>query len=479
MNFAPIRPKLIGSVLVAMALAGLASAAPPTSAPTTTAATSSTAPADWPTSVPGSPEPSAARFALPSGLRVTILRAPRLRTLGIYTYLPGGLIADDPKRTMWSRLTERLVTQTDGFSTGTVEPSFTRLETRTWPEGLDSALDEQLRLLRPMPFKKSLVELYREDVIAEAVDREQVARKYPMESNLGLFQAAEAAFAQAWRHGRTHVSLDEDLGNAEPAEAQAYYDRYWRCKDALLCVIGDVEPSEVEAAVRKRFSWPMDDPVPRASAPSPGPKNLHVTWDLSNRYFCMAWPSGERSPREQAALAVARCILGMGWGRNMNLYAGLLEARINLRTPEGRMIWLGVSLRPDGSFESARETLEQRLDWLHHVEEDDLLQARKYAAVQLSRSLGPQVSSWLLEGVTVTRDMMAMVENQQDLSSMVRNEEREFRDWCDLEWYYGETLPQVRREVERIRAADLARVAEKFLSPRNAITVTIAPRATK
>jgi hypothetical protein len=470
------RPQRCG--FIAILLASAASAAPST-ATAPSAPASATAPASQPTLDVAALEPALTRFTLPNGLRVAILRHPRLQTLGVYTYLPGGWMADDAKRTMWSRLVERLVTQTDGFSTGVVAPGFTRTETRTWPDKLESALDEQLRVLLPMSFKDLLVRLYREDVIAEALHNEQIEQRSPIYASRDSFRAAEAAFAQAWRHRRSAMNLEEDIGDAATAEVQAYHDRYWTCRGGLLCVVGNVDPAQVETLVRKRFNWPMK-PAPRQAVQISTANDIQITWDLTNRYVCTAWLTPERSPREQAALKVVQCLLERSWGRGMRGDIGILETRINVRAPDGLMIWLGVSLRPDASPESSREAIEERLGWLKRIEEKQLLRARSSAAAGLTMSAEPKaIREARLRGDEIQPFLREMAAEQQDLSRLVEEEEQFLREWCDLEWYYGESLPLIRAEAERIRSSDVARVVEKFLSPRNAITVMIAPRAAK
>ena len=193
--------------------------------------------ADTPASAPSSlaAGPRIMRLTLENGLDVSIITINHEIAFSMFTFIPGGLMTDEPGHVLWSRLIERLSTQLEGISDGYASTDHLRLETWSQPQKWKETMVEHARLLQGIDFSEHALKVYREDVeISSAFD----------ESDLRAWDLAQAFFAQALRHGLFKIDLTR-LRQAELPEVEAYRQQRWGVMPGTrLCVISGLEDGQ-------------------------------------------------------------------------------------------------------------------------------------------------------------------------------------------------------------------------------------------
>ena len=147
--------------------------------------------------------PKVTRFTLSNGIQVVNLYVENLEDVGIFSYLPLGLVTDGKAKAQWSHLVNYLTVRTAGpidYTTSNAETMADNMRldfignTDTWTQGL--AL--HAKWLDGLPFSA--------EGLAEARPNALSQIDY-VEANLATHKFADTAWNQVFRHGETDIAI--------------------------------------------------------------------------------------------------------------------------------------------------------------------------------------------------------------------------------------------------------------------------------
>lgn len=152
-----------------------------------------------------------------------------------------------------------------GFAFGADANAFTSEQQTTYqlnaPKADDDSLDTGLFILREIAGEMSLapdaVERERGVILSEERARDKPALHYAVKLNSWMY--AGQRFATGWNP----IGSVAVLRTATRADLAAFYDSWYRPELTTLVVVGDVDPAQVEARIKAKFSdWSGRGPAP-------------------------------------------------------------------------------------------------------------------------------------------------------------------------------------------------------------------------
>ena len=178
------------------------------------------------------------------------------------------------------------------------------------PEGWRTALDVQAdMLLNPLIDPG---ELARElDVVIEEL------RSYDNEPDSMLGDHVQRALWGKHPYGRRVIGTERELRKHDAARLRAFLRREYVPNRARLCVVGPVDPDEVQAeAARLLGRWQRGaDRRPLPPAPEkPSRHTAHVALDFESTAIELAWLAPPPTHPDTAALETVAWLLGQGAG---------------------------------------------------------------------------------------------------------------------------------------------------------------------
>ncbi len=293
------------------------------------------------------------------------------------------------------------------------------------------------------------------DVVIGEYDQRILAEPYGM-----LDELVNRTAYTVHPYSRGVIGDPENLRAATLADVVAFHRTYYRPDNAVLVVVGDLDPDETNGWIDHYFGRiPRPaDPIPRVAAVEPEQRGERSAGyaaanvplpALAYAYHIPPW----RHP-DFAALDVAETLLGAG--RSSRLYQSLVyrqrvatsaQAHADLREHAGLFILRGVASKGT-SFETLRAAVDAEID---------KLLAEPPSAEEMERVL-TQIASFFVRGrQTYNSIAMALVR-----SAVERDQPQAVND--DLDRYRAVT------------AADVQRVARAYLTPANRTTITYLPQ---
>ncbi|MBI5882367.1 MAG: insulinase family protein [Elusimicrobia bacterium] len=142
-------------------------------------------------------------------------------------------------------------------------------------------------------------------------------------------EIASHAFSN-WQNSHPIIADEADYDAATHKAAEKYYSDYYSPANAVLAIVGDVEPQAALDLARQYFEWiPNQGTVPRidVSEPEPGPSRWVKLSDSHARLpaFAVSWKGMPgRGTREAAALTLVGRALFQG--KSSRLYQELVKA---------------------------------------------------------------------------------------------------------------------------------------------------------
>lgn len=108
------------------------------------------------------------------------------------------------------------------------------------------------------------------------------------------FEAARAVAFQTSPYRQPVIGWEADIRNMTAADLRAWYERYYRPNNAIVVVVGDVEPDAVHALARQYFGplepRPVDATKPRPEVPQFGTKRVDFVSDKARvPYLAMGY----------------------------------------------------------------------------------------------------------------------------------------------------------------------------------------------
>ncbi len=409
--------------------------------------------------------PKVARFTLSNGIRVVNLYVENSAQVGIFSYLPLGLVADGKAKAQWSQLINHLTVR----STGPIDINTSGAETMTDNLRLDylgnsdnwlQGVERHANWLSGLPFT--------EESLAEEIPN-VLTQIDIVEKNLATHKYANTAWNQVIRHGETDIAIRESIQSARLNELQEYRDRHLVQADSvLLCVIGGVD-TEILKQTMEQHLGSINLPEKRSPKPTVSietTNDLNATWDINVTHYLETYPIPRPDDTDYPALFVASVLLRLACIQDTQLkdLAGYVYSGVDLVTPEQIYFYISASLKPNSDIEKVKERVSYLMNEMRQPENNTQVDMVTY---WLSLELGaPPDMKTLMQNKpeNVTEDMWLL---QFGVS------------WGMLEYQYGETMSQLAAAFANVSADDVGSVANRYLTEDRRMTLLLTPRASE
>ncbi len=424
-----------------------------------------TASEDFPNLLTSNTAPKVTRFTLNNGIRVVNLHVENSTDVGIFSYLPLGLVTDGKAKAQWSHLVNYLTLQTAGpidYNTSNAETMADNMRldfmgnTDTWTQGL--AL--HAKWLAGLPFSAESLADARLNVLSQ-IDY--------IEANLVTHKLANVAWNQVFRHGETDIAMRKDIQSAQLSELQEYRDQHLVQADrVLLCVIGGVDPETLKETMEKQLGTInlTEKTLPRSTVPPKIAKDQNATWDVNVTHYMETYPIPNPENGDYPALYIASLLWRLACTQDAQLkeLIGYIHCGVDLVTPEQVYLYASASLKPGADIETVKQRIGQLMNPLKQPENNTQV---------------PMVAQSLSMELSTPPDMKTLM--QQKPENMPEN--LMFLQlgvsWGMIEYQYGNNLSQLASAFADVSAADVASVANRYLTEAHRMTLLLTPRASR
>jgi len=260
-----------------------------------------------------------------------------------------------------------------------------------------------------------------------------------------LLQELLAAAFEAHPYHRPEIGWPSDIANLRPADARAFFEKYYTAGNMVVAIVGDVSPDEARR-LAERYFGPMParaaPPVPHtAEIPQRGPRRVQVE---SSAQPLLVWGykrPDQRDPDDPVLRIMGLLLSGRSGvlhqelvqGQRIAIQAEALPAYPNSRYP----CLFAIMLAP--AKQHSVEEVEKALDALltrfqtQKVDDEALGRARSSARARL----------------------ISQLDGNQGLASLLPGYQAAFGDW-------REAFTSIAR-LDTVTADDIQRVARKYL----------------
>jgi zinc protease len=451
-------------ILIAAALAVAIGAAPAGAQPA------------QPTPPAKSTRPTVEQATLANGLRIAVVRSDVAPVVSVQVWYRAGSKDEPRDRRGTAHMFEhlmfkgskrvrpeahgQLVNAIGGSAQALTDEDATHYLDTVSAEHLDFAIQLEAERMRNLIFRPEAIGQERELMKAELRQQEYA----PLAQ--GFQRLVAAAFTKhpyAWTAGGSSKDLDAIAADG----LKKFYDAYYQPNNALLVVVGKATLDAVKASAERHFGAipkAADPPRPSLAAvePPPASKRRVVAEPGAVGLTLIGFPIPAAKERDIYALQVASMILGVGEGSRLK--ARIRSTDPKTKQPYGRDAGAEAVVREEpgllavfGAYLQAAqgEAVEAAL-----LEEIGKLAATGPTAEELRRAKN-QIQS----GFTFS------LENAQGLAQAVG------RSWI-LVGDPGAFMRDI-DEIEKLTAADVARVAKQYLVADKATIVVVPPKEGK
>lgn len=112
------------------------------------------------------------------------------------------------------------------------------------------------------------------------------------------------------------IGWPSDIEGWKAEDLQAYYQKYYAPNNAVMFVVGDVQPGAVFALAEKHLAklepQPAPEPVTTREPPQLGERRIRIVRDAQTPLLAMAWHAGAAPDRQTRVMEVLLSILGGG-----------------------------------------------------------------------------------------------------------------------------------------------------------------------
>ena len=410
--------------------------------------------------------PEVTRFTLSNGIRVVNLYVEDSTDVGIFSYLPLGLVADGKAKTQWSHLIEHLVLRTTGPINNYMERNGQttyhgmHLDFMGTMDNWKQGLELQAKWLSNLPFS--------EDDLVEELPK--ALSEFDFVSNnlhTGLF--AMAAWNQAFRHGETDIAMRGAIQSAQLGELEAYRDQYLVQADrVLLCIIGGVEPETLQSAMEARLGAIRltANTLPSATATSLQKQDLRATWGSKVTHYMETYAIPRPTHEDYAALYLANVMLSqlLMMDAELKQLTGSIFSGADLITPEQTHLFVTAALKPGSDIAAVKQRIKLLINRLKQPENNwQVAMAAPALSMQLSSPLDIEM---------IKQHKQAGISKAMMLGNLGLQ-------WGLLEYQYGETLPQLASALANVSAEDVAAVVNRYLTEDERTTLVLTPRTSE
>lgn len=399
--------------------------------------------------------PLAHREVLPSGAVLLVAERPAVPIVVLQIAVPGGSVRDPADALGLANLTA------DSITRGTTQRSGPELDRAIEFVGgsLEAGAGRDGATLFLSVLKKDLplgLDLLAEVLLHPAFPADEVTRKIG-EIQAGLRRSEQSPGTVAGRalgpmifpghpYGRPSAGTIESVGKLTREQVVEFYRAHYRPDGAIIVAVGDITVAEIRAALVSRLSgWASPSatlpPIPKPGAPVIA-ETRRITRDLSQTTVLLGRPSIRQDDPDYFPLSVAAYILG--GGSASRLYTRVREER-------GLAYSVYAAVQPGRYGSSCVVSLQTRNDSVAQAVQlvrDEMARIGRepVTAAELDSAKSYLIGSFPLRLDTsgkVARFVAAVEEGGLGLDYPDRYKER----------------------IGRVTAADVQRVAARYLDP--------------
>jgi len=230
---------------------------------------------------------------------------------------------------------------------------------------LELIFDLESDRMRHLDFDPKVVESERGVVYSErrsAVDDDSFGT---------LVEQVQASAYLAHPYQSPIIGWPADIEGWKIADLPAFYRQYYAPNNAVMFVVGDVEPAEVFSLAERYFAklepQPAPEPVTTREPPQLGERRLSVLRDAQTPIIAMAWHAGAAPDRGSRVLEVLLAILGSG--DSSRLHQRLVEreqAAVQVGTQlqagfDPGLAWAYAVVPPGGDAARAERLIDEEI----------------------------------------------------------------------------------------------------------------------
>ena len=167
------------------------------------------------------------------------------------------------------------------------------------------------------------------------------------------------------------IGWPSDIEGWKVGDLRAYYQQYYAPNNAVMFVVGDVEPSAVFALADRYLanipSQPAPVPVTTVEPPQQGERRITVERDAQTPLLAMAWHAAAAPDRASRVMEVLLSILGDG--DSSRLYRRLVDqeqAAVDVGTAHDQgfdpgLAWVYTVVPPDGDVARTEKLVDEEI----------------------------------------------------------------------------------------------------------------------
>ena len=324
-------------------------------------------------------------------------------------------------------------------------------------EYLDFAVQLEAERMRNLMFRKEMIDTEREVV------KEEIRQQENSPIAKGFLRFLEIAYTKhpyAWTAGGNLKDLDATT----PADLKKFYDQYYQPNNALLVIAGKATLAQVKASAEKHFgslAKAAEPPRPAQAAQEPPQtaKRREVVEPSQIGLTLVGWHIPAAREKDVYALQVAAIILGAG-------ESSRLKIRLKTTDPKTKK-----PIALDGGVEAlVREDPGMVVAIGAYLDKDSIepVEGAIFDEVKKLGTAGPGADELRKAKNQVQSGFVFSLEQVQGLATAMG------RSWI----LTGDPTSFMRDvdEIEKVTAADVKRVVNKYFTADKATIVVIPPR---
>lgn len=399
--------------------------------------------------------PLAHRETLANGAVLLVAERPAIPIVVVRVGVPAGAVHDPADALGVANLTAALLTRGTARRTGpeldrAIEFVGGSLEAGAGSDGATvtlSVLKKDLALGLDLLAEVLLQPAFAPDELTrKAIDIQGSLRRSEQEPETVAARELSRMMFPEHPYGRPVYGTIESVGKITREQVTAFHQRHYRPDGANIVAVGDVTVAEIRRELLQRLAGWTAPPAPVGAVakapPVTGVEERKIARDLTQTTVLLGRPSIKQDDPDYFALAVATYVLGGGSASRLytrvreerglaySVYSSLMPARY------GASYLVSLQTRTDGVVEAVRLTREEMTR----------LAREPVAPRELSLAKSYLIGSFPLRLDTsgkLARFLGAVEENGLGLDYPERYKER----------------------IARVTAADVQRVAAKYLDP--------------
>jgi predicted Zn-dependent peptidase len=271
---------------------------------------------------------------------------------------------------------------------------------------------------------------------------------------------SKVLFGSDHRFGTATMGTAESLKTFTPEDLRAFYGSIFKPSNATLIVVGDIVPDKVMPLLEKSFGgWTAVGASTRRPLPEPRQHPARTVYlvdkpNAPQSQVRIGWIGVPRSTPDYFPILVMNTVLGGAFSSRLNLnlrekngYTYGAASNFDMRVTAGPFS-AAAGVQTDKTSEALREFFNELTGILKTVPADELARAKNYVALRFP------------SGFEATSDISRRLE---DLVIFKLPED-----------YFSKYV----QNIEAVTAADVQRVAQKYISPDRFAVVVVGDKKT-